>query len=681
MELIKFDIIVSDEIITDVIGGAREDRDIILKYLNNYKNKYLISTKTSDHNEYIFEVINDDKNRSFYKDELTENNDPYTSTYIAAGLYSTAIAVKLIKPRNGTIQYPETLVFKLLGVKKNKHPEYYENWNNNFYGNYKNDVREFGNLMLEIYFYGDNVINRNFDKENNDQNENYKKCKEFLEKKKLCFNISKFHGYQMNLSLNEKKIFIMKTISVINYLYELKYFINDFKNDNIACDQENLNLKCIDVDNDTINKFYINHQYIYKHLKLGTTIPAYLKKIFYVYMHNEIFFVKQLISIRDDYINAKSLKNNYVNPKKINDEYSLIYNLLKLKDPQMYEQDRSKFINKCSEFFDKYNQNGFNYHNINRLFGTFMNKNLLSNYEENILMHNIIRFHIEKKDMNIGIDKFSCFGLAEVLIKLFFAPYGEIDYKGNINNGPGTLRCFYYGGEIFNQVSRIRMESPEHEIKNSNYIYWYSSFQNLNNIEIINKFVYEFLQPLNPNYIDVCNKLKTILFDEISETGLLAPEYDDIPPFSIIFKDLAKNIFNSGEIIDLTGKTTKFNEFYNDFNKNKNYKLFYQQLIEENIKLNANIIWNEEDVRTLEDWQRERIIFKQMHKYHHPFIDYLKTPSKYSLPKNSRYFAEYYEVMQILNEQQYEIEETKEKLKYKYLKYKQKYLKLKNQIM
>lgn len=666
MELIKFDLILSDVVENEKIlsGGDREDKDHLLRYLNNYKNKYLKSVNSSDGNNYIFEVLQDDeKNRLIYKDNYDKIEQPYTSKYIGAGFYSTAIAIKMIQPFDKKIIYPEILVFKSLGVKKNKDEKFYRGWNDNFYGNYKKDANEFGNLMLEIYFYGDNVINEKYLEEVDVHNSNYNKYFNFLNDKKICFSISKYHYNQIYLPLNYKKIFIIKISAILDYLSKKFAFINDFKNDNISCDIQNFNVKCIDIGNDTINHIKINDNYVYKHISYGSAIPTYIKKKFHSIIFDEISTIRSLTSIRSEFINY--FQNSNTNYNNMDDDIWIMGNILKRKNPNLTFEEIQNAKIKYKDFFIKYNHKKSK-HNGNKLWYKYRSKNILDNYAENIMTEFVITFYIKNTD--IGLDKFNSYGLAEILIRNFFAPYTEI--SNGVEN-EGSFKSFMFGYTIKNSNNQtIIMKKPDKkDIFKTNYIFWYSSYTNLNDINILKTFVHNFIEPLNNEYANICNRLKMLIFDDDSETGLLAPDYEDIPSFDLVFKYLVDNLFSFNEQINLNDKTTQFNLFYQNFNNNKNYETLYQNLIRENIKSNINVIWNTE-LKTLKEWQNERKNAKLQKKYSNHFTIYS--------PTNSQYVIEEHPEIEF---SQNKIEETKGDLKYKYLKYKQKYLKLKNQMI
>jgi len=125
-------------------------------------------------------------------------------------------------------------------------------------------------------------------------------------------------------------------------------------------------------------------------------------------------------------------------------------------------------------------------------------------------------------NFNPNFENFNIYSLTEILLKLFF----------NVN----LLDLLYKTGLSddfkLNKLNTFNLPNDR------NIIDKLSCFQNLNDIKILTKYVYEFIQPkpeFNPEYII---KLKYLLFDPISEFGLLGCDFENTPYLGLIFKYL-----------------------------------------------------------------------------------------------------------------------------------------------
>ena len=136
----------------------------------------------------------------------------------------------------------------------------------------------------------------------------------------------------------------------------------------------------------------------------------------------------------------------------------------------------------------------------------------------------------------------------------------------------------------------------------ADFVYhWLNDGYSLNNVETIRKFIYEFIEPLDDLNPDYCNKLKYLIFDPETETGLLAPDYDDIPSYELIFSylneinDNNSNIFNLYETYIKENIGDDINIEENTFQINNNYREWANE--RKRIKENSdNVCENEESL-------------------------------------------------------------------------------------
>lgn len=657
IELIKFDLemsnICSEQEIKDLVdvtaynsllGGARSDSENILRYLNNSKNIYAKSFNSLNGKKYIFKLLEDKNNKEFiYSTNIK-------SKYIGAGFYSTAMAIKLkYTDDNDAVDKfrNEILVLKVLGVKKNfdngvkRSDKFFQDWNYRFYKQYEKDKKTYGVLLANIYFYGDNVYNSDYFKElvreqiTDQPKDTYHK---FINDKKLCFNISKYyHSPKIsNMTSDSIKQFILKMVSVIFYLSKKNTFINDFKYDNIACDNYN-NFICIDYDVFNPITFYKfvddNGKYKYVNFGLATTIPVHVRKKIYSLFKNEVDIIKSIRATREKVFDNNE-KNNLIEELK--------ESLVKLK----------KNIN-IMNFFNKYDDKTNKNNNLDKI---FLRISLNSLRIENLFVLNVINKNAGE-NYNLGMSKFDCLGIFQVLMTMFFAPFESIEPK----NGGGGLKSIMFGHTIKNNVGMIlELNKLIYQLESHNHIFWLSAFQTLNDIDKINKIVNEFLEPLypdNPIIVKMCNDFRKLFFDNDSETGLLAPEYNDIPSFDLVFKYLV-DVFN-----------------YLD---NKDYNNLIIKLLRENIFSDIDIDFNITS-KTYNEWICERKHIKTTSNYALDEMNYEMNNEIDLIPTNTKFHNYYYNLNKQNNDDISKIQYDKnESFKNKYLKYKNKYLNLKN---
>jgi hypothetical protein len=668
----------------NAFGGAKKDFNYITCYLNNNENKYLIG-EADDKKKYIFEFENNLLNKKEFNHEFKYQNETkkiLKSSYINSGAFSTAIAIKLTEPFIEIIS-KEILVLKILGYNKHKNSNM---WNKRYYGEqYIPHKTEYGNLLLDIYFYGDDIINKYFDKNFLDDVE----FKDFYNNKKLGFNITKFYKSLTlnNTEIKHLKIYVLKMLAVLFYFYKKNIFLNDLKYDNIGCDQNN-NLVLIDYDERHYGNFYdySNKKHIHATLPTASILPIYLRKLIYSLIYKDIHKIKDIIKSREEFfdiINTDKKKDqqfllnrqfNYLKNKEHKDFFD--YYKLEKEDEEfekleksIIEQDKleeEQIKNKTTEE-EKIENKIMEEDYLKKSFSKF---NYSSNIYENILVKLVL---IKKMDMfKIRFDKYNCSGLFQILLTLFFSDYTSI----YINNGEKNLKGLISGNTIKNKKGKILELNKNKTNEIENNIIWHLYYHSLNDISKLNELVNDFLEPINPldpENVRICERLKKLFFDNVSETGLLAPEFDDIPPFDLVFKYL----YNSLNFDEIESQSEIFEEKTNenDIGENKiNYNKLFLKLIKENIRDDIEIDYTITD-QEYDEWIFERIRTKLTTKYEDIDVNkgLLLIP-----PENSKY-KEHYEKSFVFDG--YEEKKVggynKNNFKKKYLKYKQKYQNLK----
>ena len=625
-------------------GGDGNDFQYILSYLNNSSNKYAVGETDDKTQKFVFELIDDKEiNKKTVEhtfNYIDGNNENVKSIYINNGLYSSAIAVKLIESDFYNLN-DKILVLKVLGTKKyDKNGKIIDiiklnEWNKRYYlEQYKNHKNLYPNLLLEYYFYGNNLINEKIDISKLVNIE----YKNFYNNKYLSFNISKYYKSPSlkNMTIEELKIFILKTSAVILFFNSQNMFLNDVKYDNIGCDENN-NLIIIDYEASHYKNFYKyknNDLFEYPILELGgVLIPTFLKKKFFLLLKDKIEIIQKITKKRSEIIKQKSL---------------------------LKETDIKDFIKEH---------------------GNIIYRNLTNNIVENIYVENVIKKKLLSD--NIGIDKYNSLGLFQILLTIFFAPFENISPF----IGEGNLKSLVFGYTIKNKKGKILSQSNPHiEIVRANLIFLFSAYDKLNDIFKLNELVNDFLEPFdetNSENVRICERLKKLFFDNVSETGLLAPEYDDIPPFDLVFKYLF-NSLNYNELLNNKEMETKEN--IEDIIK-INYNDVFLQLIKENIMENITEIIEEKTKekkyiisnitdQDYDEWILKRIEIKTKTKYednNNTNNDILLIP-----PINTKYIN-YYENIVVKKDKQI-IGGYSKNFENKYLKYKKKYFNLINDL-
>lgn len=357
------------------------------------------------------------------------------------------------------------------------------------------------------------------------------------ENKQLVFNIFKYYSQQLN-NFSEKKIALIKLSSVLLYFKNNNKFIFDLKYKNIAFDDKQ-NIILIDFSENLVENYKENSKYKINHrIDFGPYTPTYLRKIKYNFIKDDIDNIKDKIDTISDEITKKiTIKINISN---------IINNKIK------------KIIN--------------------------------NNYELNNNKHN--KYFTINNDI-FKLNKLNSFSICEILLHLFFK---KIYYKEGETKFHHNIKIIFYEKYIYNENDK-KLQVNEDEIVK---LKTGTKFDSLNNVEIIRKFIYEFIEPLDDVNKDYCNKLKYLIFDPETETGLLAPDYDDIPSYELIISYLNEINDNNLDLFNLYETYIKENigddiNIENTFQRNNNYREWANE--RKRIKENSdNVCENEESL-------------------------------------------------------------------------------------
>jgi hypothetical protein len=132
-------------------------------------------------------------------------------------------------------------------------------------------------------------------------------------------------------------------------------------------------------------------------------------------------------------------------------------------------------------------------------------------------------------------DKFSVAGIATIIVDLFFKPIQYINAILKKNDPNVNLRVLYIGGEFYD-ADNNRLNYEEADFSN-NKRWSIHGTQNISNINIMTDFI-EKLICIDDINMDSCMLLKKILLDNVTDSGLMHPIYENIPAYNQILQSL-----------------------------------------------------------------------------------------------------------------------------------------------
>ena len=388
--------------------------------------------------------------------------------------------------------------------------------------------------LLDIKFYGSTITGTTIDIPLQEYDQKYHNTleqikteyNELLNKHEIIFTISKF--YQEIIINNIKPIIpIINLVLVVNYLHNCGHIIIDLKSDNIII--ENDLIKFIDFDIDLFTQYKEhNINILFNEPYLTTKIDNYLKK-------------KLNISLG---LNNQFNRDYYTHQI----EEMITYNLRQLKY----------------------------YSDINLYYDSKLVYNLL---KENYKERDISNLYYET-NCDFLFNKNGVISICDIIISLYFEKNDfiyDIFKKGTINS--------------------LQLNSTYIDYRRYSIYYQLSSYHNTNDILILLKLLYGMpMYNTDGSYQIVNNKvkfedlskpvlqikpeilkdqdnqiiidyIKFLLFDPISECGLLAPEYYNMPPFYLVLKYLMIILNNIDKSIQIDDESM-FKFLYKNLVKN-----------------------------------------------------------------------------------------------------------------
>ena len=461
-------------------------------------------------------------------------------------------------------EYPRS-VLKVTAINKDHSKElsYYDEWDDGFYLTHYVLMKSQFNIIVPTIYFYGNRIRHECDIMEDILEDTDENYNAFLRNKMLIFNISEY--YNNILNLNYTVIEEFKNVKCIYLMKLIGILIYMLSMDYMIYDLKYDNIGIDRNNNVVIIDYDFRTFYPFK------TDGQYMYYKYSVGAHTPCYVIKLIYSY---------IKNNLQD----------IFN---------------------HKFYKNSHLNDYLVGNINYLI--------------------FMRDHVPNiRNTNIGFEKISSLAIAEIILNIFFKEY----YYINSTTGylqKSKLKNFAYGSTLINSTS------VELELNRIKYVYnpddrqsyaeKMSTFENLNDIGKITKFIYEFIEPLD-GHGEYCRFLQRLLFDPESETGLFAPEEDDVPTYEMVFK----YFYEMQKTINRGKHGSSIAEIFETF----------MVLIRQNIKLDV-VYTGSFDSQTYEEWVLSRIEHKttssklcELIPQDTRFVNFYKEfPAPVSIPKNT----------------------------------------------
>jgi hypothetical protein len=451
----------------------------------------------------------------------------------------------------------DKLVFKLKFIRNRlyNHDEKIKEWNLHFYMLYRREKRGFGKTVPSCYFYGNKIIKYQYDPEIVNNGDKPLEYNELFKNKHLSFSIYKYYTQKVD-SIHIKKNILLKFSVLLYHFCSRHYYIYDLKYDNIGFD-EDYNIVFIDYDELTYTLYKRNENDNYK---------SVLWKQMRFSFHCSCDFKKRLYSL----IKLGSDETKKEIQKRIK-ENNKIYS-----DDLITNIDRKNSI-AVSELIIEATKGEYRQE-------YFTPGRFLTHY-------------------NLYFEKFNVISIADILFRLFFK---EIDLiklliDKKIITKYGEFLLNSYDFQMAARVSTVL-----------------STFQNLNDIDLLIRFIYNFIQPIDDLEETYVNNLKFLILDPITETGLLGTDFESVPAYELIAKFIKKingddtPIYQQfKEMIDAnigTSKVIKQSESDYESKIKTNYKITNVGDDVLSVLRKLQLLGDDFDTITYNQWQLARLV-------------------------------------------------------------------------
>ena len=206
-------------------------------------------------------------------------------------------------------------------------------------------------------------------------------------------------------------------------------------------------------------------------------------------------------------------------------------------------------------------------------------------------------------DYNLKFEKFNAISIFDIILGIFFK---------EINVG----KLLYW-----KEMDGFKLNSINFNLGLvlSGYI---SSFQNINDIELLTRFIYKFIQPVDGIDKEYIVKLKFLILDPITETGIMGTDFESVPPYELIakkFKDINKDdtpIYDQFKqmIDDNIGTPKVLKKTVCDYEQelNDNYKITNVGDDVKAVLTDLGLLHESFDTISYEEWQLSILVEKLM---------------------------------------------------------------------
>ena len=545
-------------------------------------------------------------NRIYYEFIVDFDANPKVicnSYNLASGVSSSSIILICLSHK-----LPFKLIFKVTKIRKR------DKYTHRTYDLFYNKSKYiFGNSLCDCYFYGYNLIPR-FVQVNKDMTEEYKLSKT----EDITYGIYRFYNEQI-ITLGEKINIIFKLVSFLIFLQMKGYWLYDFSIANIKFDKifGELILVLIDFDYKLFSKYKTVHNketfiQIFDEITTSPWFSCCLKKQLDI-----------LLGLLDDLF----VKEIYEKADKMEEQM--------MKD-KVYRDKDQVFRDKIYKF---------------KLVYPLLIQRFREVTQPNIRIEGKHSYFLTKYP--IYFDKFNYFTLVDLIINLFF--------KINGTHADGTSYKYNFDQLLYGEtigVSKFKLHKFTKAVKRgTRFIDHFRATQNLNDLRILKCLLYGtferdvYINPVFEKNDDVDKELSDIinflLFDNVSECGIFAPDYENIANLYLILKfiqnkfKLGTNLFEShkhnldlniGTDEVLTTTVEDYERLFNDSFKITNIG---QDVIDFFIR--NKILSGIPNINNLsyEEWSLLRLVEQLLDRPDNRTIENLENPPKNStLPQN-----------------------------------------------
>jgi hypothetical protein len=255
-----------------------------------------------------------------------------------------------------------------------------------------------------------------------------------------------------------------------------------------------------------------------------------------------------------------------------------------------------------------------------RSFPTTYNKDDIKDkhIKANIVAKTLLIDNIKDKEYDFQFDKLNSVSIVDIILNLFFQK--------------AKMKDLYLSKEIMNNIGQTLLLHKLDQTKLLGlFLPEIACIHNINDIDMLVKYL-GFISPIGGIPPEIINMLKSLMFDEVTECGLLAPDYENIPPYELAFKFLMdqfkilidqfefrdKDVYQSlkqmlDENIGIPAVTTKTSKQYHT-ELNTSFKITNVGKDVIDILVELGLLKTDFDSITYEQWKFARLVEQLMYR-------------------------------------------------------------------